>query len=188
MFMSFDKDILALYTRGNDTGGRCIASAVAAVLDTDTVTLDLAWQSGTCGAPASAHYPFILVSLSRTAADGSSWVTPTRSVCGLVAGAADTRACATLSGASPTPTASASPSPSTTVTPTPSAVIPSPTPTRTVTASATASRSPVAAASPSPAPADQNANYLLYGMVVAIGLLVVAAVLLSRGSRNTPRR
>jgi len=46
----------------------------------DTATLDLLFESGTCGAPSSAHYPFILVSLARTAADGSSWVTPARSV------------------------------------------------------------------------------------------------------------
>src|SRR5436189_3778924 len=81
LFMSFDKDILALYTRGNDTGGRCIRTGPNATLDGDTATLDLLFESGTCGAPSTAHYPFILVSLSRTAADGSSWVTPARSVC-----------------------------------------------------------------------------------------------------------
>jgi len=33
MFMSFDKDILALYIRGNDAGGRCFATATGATLD-----------------------------------------------------------------------------------------------------------------------------------------------------------
>src|SRR5438874_5979390 len=28
LFMSFDKEILALYTRGNDTGGRCIGTQI----------------------------------------------------------------------------------------------------------------------------------------------------------------
>src|SRR5437764_13500829 len=48
LFMSFDKDILALYTRGSDLGGRCIATAVSAGLSTD-VTISLAWQLGPCG-------------------------------------------------------------------------------------------------------------------------------------------
>src|SRR5437879_264683 len=30
LFMTFDKEILALYTRGNDTGGRCIGTQIAA--------------------------------------------------------------------------------------------------------------------------------------------------------------
>src|SRR5437867_7925261 len=111
MFMSFDKEILALYVRGNDSGGRCFATTTGANLDGDAVTLDLAWQNGTCGAPITAHYPFILLSLSRTAADGSSWITPTRSVCGAAPGVLDSRACAMLSGASPAPTVSASASP-----------------------------------------------------------------------------
>src|SRR5678810_444040 len=33
MFMSFDKDILALYTRGDDTGGRCFRAGPNATLD-----------------------------------------------------------------------------------------------------------------------------------------------------------
>src|SRR5688572_30730408 len=96
MFMSFDKDILALYVRGNDTGGRCLRSGPSATLDGDTATLDLLFESGTCGAPSSAHYPFILVALARTAADGSSWVTPARSVCATAPGISDSRACASL--------------------------------------------------------------------------------------------
>ena len=50
MFMSFDRDILALYARGNDTGGRCLRTGPNATLDGDTTTLDLQFESGTCGA------------------------------------------------------------------------------------------------------------------------------------------
>ena len=105
MFMSFDKDILALYTRGNDAGGRCLRTGPNATLDGDTTTLDLLFEAGTCGAPSGAHYPFIMVSLSRTAADGSSWVTPARSVCASAPGVSDSRACASLgtSTTSPSP-------------------------------------------------------------------------------------
>src|SRR5437867_11479680 len=119
LFMSFDKDILALYARGNDTGGRCFRTGPNATLDGDTATLDLLFESGTCGAPSSAHYPFILVSLSRTAADGSSWVTPARSVCASAPGVGDSRACASLrtSTTTPSPVPSASPSPAPTAAP-----------------------------------------------------------------------
>src|SRR5207249_3402121 len=37
MFMSFDKEILALYVRGNDSGGRCFATTTGANLDGDAV-------------------------------------------------------------------------------------------------------------------------------------------------------
>lgn len=208
MFMSFDKDILALYTRGNDTGGRCFATTTGATLDGDTVTLDLTWENGTCGAPISAHYPFILLSVSRTAADGSAWVTPSRSVCGAAAGVVDSRACATLSGASPGPTATpvpsptaaapsaaptATPSPTGTPSLTPSAPVAtspvaasSPTPGST-SAQASPSRSPVAAASPRPADGDSGTNFLLYGMLIAIGVLIGIALMLSRSSRRRGR-
>ena len=46
MFMSFDRDILALYIRGNDTGGRCLRTGPSATLDGDTTTLDLLFESG----------------------------------------------------------------------------------------------------------------------------------------------
>jgi hypothetical protein len=209
MFMSFDKDILALYIRGNDAGGRCFATTTGATLDGDTATLDLAWQNGTCGAPISAHYPFILVSVSRTAADGSSWVTPSRSVCGAAPGVFDSRVCATLSGASPAPTATpVPPTAPPTAAPTSAAptAIPSPSAARTLTPSASATspvaaasptpgstsaqaspvRSPAAAASPSPANADGGTNFLLYGMLIAIGVLIGIALMLSRTS--SPRR
>src|SRR5512132_3889263 len=64
LFMSFDRDILALYTRGNDTGGRCIGTQITAALSGDTLSASAVWQAGTCGAPSSAHYPFVLVSFS----------------------------------------------------------------------------------------------------------------------------
>ena len=209
MFMSFDKDILALYVRGNDSGGRCFATTTGANLDGDAVTLDLAWQNGTCGAPITAHYPFILLSLSRTAADGSSWITPTRSVCGAAPGVFDSRACATLSGASPAPTVSASASPpaattgaaptatpssaaTPTLTPSAPATSPvaaaSPTPGSTsAQASAVPSRSPAAAASPASTGADAGTNYLLYGMLIAIGVLIGIALMLSRSSARRGR-
>jgi hypothetical protein len=208
MFMSFDKDVLALYIRGNDAGGRCFATTTGASLDGDTVTLDLPWQNGTCGAPISAHYPFILLSISRTAVDGSSWVTPSRSVCGAAPGVSDSRVCATLSGASPAPTATPAPTASPTAAATTAAptVTPSSTAARTLTPSATATspaaaasptpgstsaqaspvRSPVAAASPPPASADGGTNFLLYGMLIAIGVLIGIALMLSRTS--SPRR
>jgi hypothetical protein len=207
MFMTFDKEILALYIRGNDSGGRCFATTTGASLDGDTVTLDLAWQSGTCGAPISAHYPFILLSVSRTAADGSSWVTPSRSVCGAAPGVFDSRVCATLSGASPAPTATPAPTASPTAGATSAAPTstPPPTATRSLTpslpvatspvatasptptlAQASPSRSPAAAASPTPPNADGGTNVLLYGMLIAIGVLIGIALMLSRSS--SPRR
>jgi len=209
MFMSFDKDILALYVRGNDSGGRCFATTTGANLDGDAVTLDLAWQNGTCGAPITAHYPFILLSLSRTAADGSSWITPTRSVCGAAPGVFDSRACATLSGASPAPTVSASASPPAATTGAAPTATPSSAATRTLTpsapatspvaaasptpgstsaqASAVPSRSPAAAASPASTGADAGTNYLLYGMLIAIGVLIGIALMLSRSSARRGR-
>jgi hypothetical protein len=199
LFMSFDKDILALYTRGNDVGGRCFATSTSASLDGDTATIALGWQVGTCGAPSSAHYPFILVALSRTAADGSTWTSPARSVCASAPDAADSRACAVLSGAAtPAPTASPPPAPTTAPTATPGAtatrsLTPTVSPTATAApasatpaATTTPTRSPVAAASPTPSPADAGTNYLLYGMLIAIGFLVGVALMLSRGSRRGP--
>ena len=145
MFMSFDRDILALYIRGNDTGGRCLRTGPSATLDGDTTTLDLQFEAGTCGAPAGAHYPFILVALARTAADGTSWVTPARSVCASAPGVADSRACASLgtstTSPSPAPTAVASPSPT-----------PAPTATPTGSATATRSAAPTTAAPTTAAP------------------------------------
>ena len=211
MFMSFDKDVLGLYTRGNDTGGRCLATATSASLDGDTVNVDLSWQSGTCGAPITAHYPFILFSLSRTAADGSTWVAANRSVCAVTQAASDTRACAALSGASPAPAATPAPTAPPTGAPTSAAptATPSPTPARTLTpsasatspvaaasptpgstsaqASAVASRSQAAAASPASSEAETGTNYLLYGMLIAIGVLIGIALMLSRSSSRRVR-
>jgi hypothetical protein len=204
LFMTFDKDILALYTRGNDTGGRCIGTQIAANFTGDTLSATAQWQSGTCGAPSNAHYPFILVSVSRTASDGTAWLPGARSVC-LSVESQDTNACATLSGASPAPSASASPatSPSPTASAAAPSTSPSPTATRSLTpsqtvaaasptpvatgapASSIASRSPVAAASPASAPSDGGGtNVLLYAMLIAIGFLVLLSLFLSRGGRR----
>ncbi|MDQ2912746.1 MAG: hypothetical protein M3T56_05760 [Chloroflexota bacterium] len=200
LFMSFDRDILALYTRGNDTGGRCIGTQIAAGFSGDTLAATASWQAGTCGAPSTAHYPFILIAVSRTAADGTAWLPTARSVC-LSVESQDTNACATLGGASPTSSATASPAPTSTTTAAPSATTPAPTATRSLTPSqtvsptavptqsattvpATATRSPAAAASPPPAAGDNGTNFLLYAMLIAIGFLVLLSLFLSRGGRR----
>jgi hypothetical protein len=191
--MSFDKDVLALYTRGNDSGGRCIGTQIFAGFSGDTLTATAPWQTGTCGAPSTAHYPFILVAVSRTASDGSTWLPSARSVC-LSVESADTNACATLSGgASPSPTsspasvapsASAAPSATRSLTPSQTVAAASPTPVAT-TAAATATRSPVAAASPATAADDAGTNVLLYAMLIAIAFLVLLSLFLSRGGRRS---
>jgi hypothetical protein len=204
LFMSFEKDVLALYTRGNDTGGRCIGTQISTSFSGDTLAATAPWQSGTCGAPSGAHYPFILVAVSRSAADGSAWLPTARSVC-LSVESQDTNACATLSGASPAPTATLSPGPTTTATAATSATptsttAPAPTATRSLTPSqsaaasptpaattapASASRSPVAAASPPSTAADNGTtNFLLYAMLIAIAFLVLLSLVLSRGGRR----
>ncbi len=197
MFMSFDRDILALYTRGNDSGGRCLQPGSTATVDGNTVTLDLQWQNGTCGAPISAHYPFILVSLARADSAGSSWVLPARSVCGSAPGV-DARACVQIGGATASPTASpastptATPQPTTAATASPAAQ-PTAVPTATRTASPTPTRTiaptppPVAVASPPSAPTEPGPNYLLYGAVIAAGLLLLLALALARPRRRSDR-
>jgi hypothetical protein len=218
LFMSFDKDILALYTRGNDAGGRCFRTGPNATLDGDTTTLDLLFESGTCGAPASAHYPFIMVSLSRTAADGSSWVTPARSVCASAPGVSDSRACASLgtstTSPSPAPTTVASPSPSPATTGVPS-IAASPTASRTAapttatpttaaptaTASATSATavptrsvvavaSPTAAASASGAPTASggNSDFLVTAGLIGLGVLIGIVIMAARRPRRSIRR
>ena len=199
LFMSFDKDVLALYTRGNDTGGRCIGTQIAASFSGDTLAATAAWQAGTCGAPSTAHYPFILVALSRSAADGTAWLPSAKSVC-LSVESQDTNACASLSGASPAPTATASPAPTPATTAVPTATV-APTATRSLTptqtvsptpspapsatsAPASATRSPVAASNPPPAGVDDGQNFLLYAMLIAIGFLVLLSLFLSRGGRR----
>ncbi len=214
MFMSFDKDILALYARGNDAGGRCLRTGPNASLDGDTTTLDLLFESGTCGAPSSAHYPFILVSLSRTAADGSSWVAPARSVCASAPGVSDSRACASLGTStttpSPAPTTAASPSPTlaTTAVPTVGASAspsrtPAPTtaapttaaPTGTVGTTAVPTRSVIAVASPSAgssasgAPAASGGNdFILTAGLIGLGVLIGIVIMAARRPRRAIRR
>jgi hypothetical protein len=202
LFMSFDNDILALYARGNDTGGRCLRTGPNATLDGDTATLDLLFESGTCGAPSTAHYPFILVSLSRVAADGSSWVTPARSVCASAPAASDSRACASLGTstttpspapttvATPTPTATASATASRTVAPTTSvapaaSATTAPSPTR----SAVAVASPSAAASASAQPAASgNSDFLVTAGLVGLGVLVGIVIMAARRPRRSSSR
>jgi hypothetical protein len=209
MFMSFDKDILALYARGNDTGGRCLRTGPNATLDGDTATLDLLFESGTCGAPSSAHYPFILVSLSRTAADGSSWVTPARSVCASAPGVSDSRACASLgtSTTTPSPAPSASPSPVPTAAPAsstptgtasvsasrsatpstaaPASVAPSPSPTRSVVAVASPSATSSASAQPA---ASGSSDFLVTAGLVGLGVLIGIVIMAARRPRRAIRR
>lgn len=212
MFMSFDRDILALYIRGNDSGGRCLRTGPSATLDGDTTTLDLQFEPGTCGAPSSAHYPFILVALARTAADGSSWVTPARSVCASAPGVADSRACASLGTStitpSPAPTSAASPSPSpattavpttaasptasrtaapttaapTTAAPTATSVAPSP------TRSAVAVASPSVTTSPTGTVTGGNNDFLLIAGLVGLGVLIGIVIMAARRPRRSIRR
>lgn len=204
MFMSFDRQILALYARGNDIGGRCLRTGPNATLDGDTTTLDLQFEAGTCGAPSNAHYPFILVALSRTAADGTAWVTPARSVCASAPGVSDSRACASLgtSTASPSPapaTTAPSPSPASTttaaVTPTPTRTA-SPTTAPTATATASPTRSPVAVASPTvtpsasppPAASGDDSNFLLTAGLVGLGVFIGIVIMAARRPRRSIRR
>jgi len=203
LFMSFDKDILALYARGNDSGGRCLRAGSNATLDGDTTTLDLQWESGTCGAPLSAHYPFVLVSLSRTAADGSSWVAPARSVCASAPGVSESRACASLgtSAVSPSPpttaaspsaaaTAASSPSPSRTAAATAAAPTATPSPVPSPTRSAVAVASPTIAASPSaqPVPGGSDSGLLLTAGLIGLGVLIGIAIMAARRPRRSIRR
>ena len=196
--MTFEREILALYNRGGDIGGRCLQPGTATALDGDAVTVDLLWQNGTCGAPSSARHPFILASIARTASDGSQWIQPTRSVCGFNPPSADLRACAMLgSGAAASPTASPAPAAAPTSSPTPSpAATPTvrPTPVATATPTATAPPtiartptpppSPVAVASPPPAPPEPGPNYLLIGVIVVIVVLLGGSYILARPPRR----
>lgn len=203
LFMTFDREMLALYHRGDDSGGRCLRTNATADISGDTVTLDLFWEAGTCGAPASAHYPFVLVSLLRTADDGSAWIAPGRQVCATAPGLPGTRACAPVAGVvqTPAPTATRTAAPTSTVAPTttptpfptPSptpapTLAPSPTPTaaRTPTPAPTvvlASPTPVAQASPPPSASGGSdvlgvGGWIAFGFV--LGVIVVALVLASR--------
>lgn len=203
LFMSFDKDVLALYARGDDVGGRCLRTGPTASIDGDTATLDLRWESGTCGAPSSARHPFVLVSLSRTTSGGSAWVQSTRSVCGSPPGG-DAPACASLTGgavaspspapaatspATPPPTAAPS-SPSPTPNPTRSPAASTSTPVPTIATPTVALASPAAVRSPEPAarsvevPSDDPVNYLLWAALGLVILFVVVAGVLARSPRR----
>ena len=133
LYANFGHDILALYARGLDVGDRCLTSAGASTVSSGTVNLNLAWQDGTCGAPAGARYPFILVSLSRTANDGTAWLTQLQSVCAAAPGVDGSRACASagVGGASASPAGTGSPRPSASA-PTASLPVRTPAPTTAV--------------------------------------------------------
>ena len=151
LYMTFDTEFLALYTRGNDSGGRCLRVGSVSAIVGDTAVLDLAWDASSCGAPPSAHYPFVLASLSRAADDRSAW-TSGRRVCAAAPGVDGSRACVPASGAAPSP----SPVPSPTPTPSPRSPLPlpsaTPSPTRTASSTPTSleSASPSPTATPSP--------------------------------------
>lgn len=210
LFMSFDRDILALYARGEDVGGRCLRTGSTASVDGPTATLDLVWEGGTCGAPSTARHPFILVSLSRTAADGSQWVQPARLVCAAPPGV-DPRACASVNGQAaasppptPAPTAPPSPSPATAppsaspaaaaASPSPAPVTPSASPAATIAVRtvaptvALASPTPTRPSDPTPravdVPTDDSMNYLLWG---ALGLIVVFVIVAGLFARSPHR-
>jgi len=201
LFMSFDKEILALYARGNDTGGRCLRSGPTAALAGDAVTLDLQWEAGTCGAPATAHYPFALVSLSRALDDGGAWIQAGRTVCAAPPGVTPV-ACGSVSGtASPPPTAatpaatgSAAPSPAgapataaatRTPTPTVAAASPSPSPVPTRTVSSSTSAVAVASTVPVGPVAGGGPDLFLVGAVLVLGFGLGAIFVLAT---RRPRR
>ena len=217
LFMSFERDVLALYARGDDAGGRCLWTGSTAWIDGDTVQIDLGWEHGTCGAPSTARHPFILVSLSRTASGGASWVQPARSVCGTPPGV-DAYACAsvgsgTVASPSPTRAATAPPSPSpaattppspspTTVAPSPSPapVTPPPSPSPVATTAATtaartvaptvavASPTPTRAPDPTPRPVDVPTDDTVnYLLWGALGLIVLFVIIAGLFARS-PRR
>src|SRR2546428_12892680 len=189
LFMSFDKEILALYARGNDTGGRCLRGGPTAALAGDSVTLDLQWEAGTCGAPATAHYPFALVSLSRALDDGGAWIHAGRTVCAAPPRVTPVARAAVSGTASPTPTAetpaatgsssgSAAPSATgaasgaaATRTPTPTVAAASPPPSLTPTRTGAPSASAVAVASTVPVGlvAGGGPDVFLAGPVLVLG-------------------
>src|SRR2546428_7638081 len=57
LFMSFDKDVLALYTRGNDTGGRCLGPQIAAGFSGGTPTATAPRPARARRGPRTAPHP-----------------------------------------------------------------------------------------------------------------------------------
>lgn len=186
LYMSFDTEVLALYFKGNDTGGRCLRATDAAAVAGDTLSLGLAWDAGTCGAPASAHYPFVLVSLARRADDSTAWLTALRQLCATAPGDAGSRACVATStrGATPSPTASASAS----LTPPPTATLTaSPAPSPTPTATRAPSPAPTPSATPTPipvAPASGGGVDPVLAVVLVVGGIVAGIGIAGYASRT----
>ena len=196
LYMTFDKELLALYARGSDDGGRCLRAGSASTVSGSIVTLELSWDAASCGAPAGAHYPFVLASLSRTADDGSAWAAG-RQICATAPGITGSTQCAPASGASPSPSFSPSPVPSASATfpptPTPTAFVsrsPSPAqssaaPTPTATAVATPARTSSPRATPTAVVAGSSDESGTLDLVLwlAVGVLVggfLTAILLRR--------
>lgn len=201
LFMSFDKEILVLYARGNDVGGRCLRPGGPASVSADAVTLDLVWEAGTCGAPASAHYPFVLASLSRQADDGSSWIPSGRALCAAAPGVDGSRTCASASGGvqSPAPTATPtvgpSPTPTAPPTATPTAPTASPRPTAlpattapAVSRTSSQTASPTATLLPASGSFDKGLGVMDGWVWLAMGVILgvfLTGLVMSRSRRNS---
>jgi hypothetical protein len=177
LYTNFTRDVLALYARGADAGGRCLTTNGSSTVSGGVVTLNLAWQDGTCGAPANARYPFVLASLSRTANDGAAWLSQLESVCGAAPGIDGSRACATIvaGGAS-------SPSPASTATAKPSATSSAP-------ASATRTVAPTSAVLTPPIEAPSSTITLLgwLGFGLIFGVFIAALFTRMRRVGRTAR-
>ncbi|HET8567953.1 MAG TPA: hypothetical protein VFM93_03080 [Candidatus Limnocylindria bacterium] len=206
LFMSWEREILALYARGADEGGRCLRVAGPASLSGSEVSLDLAWDAGTCGAPITARHPFVMASLARTDDAGTSWIAPGRSVCATAPGT-NARACAPAdAAASPSPTPAPAPAPTPTPTPAPATSTPSPspsprpspiaspTPVATTAAPTTpappatlVTTRPATTASPSAAalpPLNEGPDLLIAGAFGVFVVLLAIAVILAWGPRR----
>jgi hypothetical protein len=209
-WVNFQTEILALYHRGSDAGGRCLrvdSASPNATFDADTVTLNLMWVSETCGAPSSAHHPFVIVALRKTAADGTAWISGNRRVCASPPDV-DATACGSVSGTTSTATPSPTVAPTSSPTPTRSPVS-SPSPTAGATSSPTASPSPTqqatslpiqtatrapTAATPtatlvalgSPAPSSTPPSTLVAGAFIGVGsaIVVLSLIFLARRGRD----
>src|SRR3989442_8817157 len=59
LFMSFDKDVLALYTRGNDIGGRCLRTPIVARFSGGALFATPARRGGGLRGPGFAPHPLL---------------------------------------------------------------------------------------------------------------------------------
>lgn len=175
LFSNFSRSILALYARGEDIGNRCITSVGSSSVSAGVVNLTLGWQDGTCGAPAGAHNPFVLVSLLRTANDGSPWLAQLPSVCGAAPGVDGSRVCTLLPSTGTT-------SPSLAATPTAkSTAAPSGTAARTTAPSVAVSDPPIE----TPSSTITLLGWLGFGLV--LGVFIAALFGRLRGTGRTAK-